>query len=115
MSVTNVLAVVPTADFATASGWYEQLLGRAADRTPMDGCHEWQLTDNGGIQLVNDATHAGSTQVTIAVPDVEVFVAEATGRGVAFAEVGDVPSGRFRLGTVADPDGNTLTFAQVLD
>ncbi len=65
MTVTNVLAVVPTAGFDAASTWYERFAGRPADRVPMDGCSEWQL-------------------------------------------------GQFRIGSIDDPDGNTITFGQPL-
>src|SRR5690606_33548278 len=47
MTVVQLLAVVPTADFDTARAWYTRLAGRPADRSPMDGCDEWQLTGSG--------------------------------------------------------------------
>ena len=78
MTVTNVLAVVPTADFDAASTWYERFTGRPADRVPMDGCSEWQLIPGGAIQLIRDAEHAGSAQLTIGVDDLDAHAAVLT-------------------------------------
>jgi len=112
--VLSVLTVVPTAGFEAAAEWYERFLGRPADRRPMDGCWEWQLADGGGIQLFRDAEHAGGTQVTLAVEDVDGLAAGLAARGVPVEEPADVPSGQFRLTTVTDPDGNSFVLAQQL-
>lgn len=114
MSIVNLLAVVPTADFATGRDWYARLAGRPADRSPMDGCDEWQLTDGGAVQLYRDPEHAGSTQLTLGVADLDAHAATLAGRGLELADVQTVPSGQFRIGFLRDPDGNSLVFAQDL-
>jgi len=114
VTVTNVLAVVPTADFDAASTWYERFTGRPADRVPMDGCSEWQLIPGGAIQLIRDAEHAGSAQLTIGVDDLDAHAAVLTERGLSLRGVAGTPSGQFRIGSIDDPDGNTITFGQPL-
>jgi predicted enzyme related to lactoylglutathione lyase len=112
--VVNVLAVVPVADFEPTVQWYERLIGRAPDRRPMDGCAEWQLARTGGIQVYHAPDDAGSTNVIVGVDDVDEHVAVLAGRGVD-VEAFDVPSGQFRLATLQDPAGNTITFGQTLE
>jgi catechol 2,3-dioxygenase-like lactoylglutathione lyase family enzyme len=114
MTIVNVLAMVPTADFDTARAWYARVAGRPADRSPMDGCDEWQLDVGGAIQLYRDPDHAGSTQLTIAVTDLEAHATALARRDLYLRGVATVPSGRFRVGTLLDPDGNRLVFAQDL-
>lgn len=50
MLINHVLAVVPASDIATARDWYERLLARGPDNTPMDVLVEWQLTDSAGCR-----------------------------------------------------------------
>lgn len=114
MTVVQLLAVVPTADFDTARAWYTRLAGRPADRSPMDGCDEWQLTGRGSIQLYRDPEHAGTGQLTLGVAELDEHAAELAERGLHLTGVHTVPSGQFRLGFLRDPDGNSLVFAQDL-
>jgi predicted enzyme related to lactoylglutathione lyase len=113
MAVVNVLPVLMVEDFDAAVTWYEALFGRAPDRRPMDGCVEWQLAGSGGVQVYRDAESAGGSTVIIGVDDVDAYVAELGGRGIG-AETFDVPSGQFRLATIQDPAGNTITLGQQL-
>ncbi|MYV98261.1 VOC family protein [Streptomyces sp. SID3343] len=114
MTILNVLAMVPTADFETARAWYARVAGRPADRSPMDGCDEWQFAVGGAIQLYRDLDHAGLTQLTIAVTDLDAHATTLAQRDLYLRGVSTVPSGRFRVGTLQDPDGNRLVFAQEL-
>lgn len=113
MTITDVLAVLPSANFKAAAAWYERLVGRPADRRPMDGLVEWQLCPGGAIQLTESAEHAGSAQVTVGVDDVEAYAAELAERGLSL-QVTDTASGQFRIGTIKDLDGNAIVFAQTL-
>jgi catechol 2,3-dioxygenase-like lactoylglutathione lyase family enzyme len=114
MTIVNVLAMVPTADFDTARAWYARVAGRPADRSPMNGCDEWQLVAGGAIQLYRDPDHAGYTQLTIVVTDLDAQATTLAQRDLYLRGVSTVPSGRFRVGTLQDPDGNRLVFAQDL-
>lgn len=113
MSIVNVLTTLQVDDFDTAVRWYETLFGRAPDRRPMDGLAEWQLTPGGGVQVYLNAAAAGATTVVIGVESLDTHIADLGGRGIG-AEVFDVPSGKFRLATLQDPAGNTLTFSESL-
>jgi glyoxylase I family protein len=111
MPISNVLAVLSVADMDIARSWYTQLLGRDPDRTPMPESNEWQVTEGGWLQVVKDPTHAGQSMVTLNVDDLERASAEFAGRGV---EIGGINEGdEFKIAAVKDPDGNTLTFAEV--
>jgi len=53
VNIERVLASVAVADLARAEEWYERVLGRRADSTPMPGLAEWHLTDGGWLQVVD--------------------------------------------------------------
>lgn len=114
MAVINVLAVVPTADLEAARPWWAALVGRDADRVPMPSDVEWQLTATGGIQLVDDPAHAGTATVTLGVDDVDAALVAAARRGLSVLEALTVPSRRFRIAQLRDPDGNSVVLAQDL-
>ena len=111
MRITDVLSVMPVADYEASVGWYERLFGRLADNVPMPSCHEWQLTDSGWLQVIDDAEHAGSSMLTMAVDDIEEEASALAARSVAVVDVRDVNMA-LRLGTVVDPSGNAITLAQ---
>lgn len=114
MSVTTVLAVIPTTDRAAARPWWTALLRREPDQVPMPGDLEWYFPDGGGLQVVDDAEHAGSGQVTLGVDDVDAELAAATERGLDVPDAQTVPSGQFRIAMLTDPDGNGVVLAQGL-
>jgi len=68
MSIEQVLAVVPVADFEAAHAWYERLFGRPADNLPMAGrLVEWRVTENGWVQVTFDADRSGWGLLNFAV------------------------------------------------
>ena len=109
MAIDHVLAVVPTADFETACGWYERLLGRGPDNRPMDGLAEWRVTDTGWLQVSHDADRAGSGLLNLAVDDLASHLDGLISRGLTPGEVTTVTKG-VQLSALRDPDGNTITF-----
>lgn len=113
MSFSNVFAVVTVTDWEAALVWYERFFGRPADRTPMNGLAEWQLTADGGFQVVQDAERGGSALVTLTPDDLESCVADLAKRDISDVQVvrGDVAA----FAQVSDPEGNTITLAQDLD
>jgi catechol 2,3-dioxygenase-like lactoylglutathione lyase family enzyme len=112
MTITNVLAVMCVADMEVARPWYTKLLGREPDHVPMPESNEWQLTDGGWLQVVQDPSHAGQSMVTVNVDDLERASADFARRGV---EIGGINAGsQFKLAAVRDPDGNTLTFSEAM-
>ncbi len=112
MAVTTAFAVVPSVNLAAARGWWTRLLGREPDRVPMPSDLEWLFPEGGGMQLVDDAEHAGAGSVTLGVSDVDAELAGAAERGIEVPQAQTVPSGRFRIAMLHDLDGNTVVLAQ---
>ena len=108
MAIDHVLAVVPVADIETAHGWYERLLGRAADNRPMDSLAEWRVTDTGWVQVHLDADRAGSALLNFAVDDLAAHLDGLKDRGLAPGAIQTVNKG-VQLSAITDPDGNTIT------
>jgi predicted enzyme related to lactoylglutathione lyase len=108
MEFENVLAHLDVGDFDGALSWYEKFFGRKADRRPMDGTAEWQLSAGGGIQIYGDSGAAAT--VVLGVEDVDNTLVEINGRGISVA-VDETLSGKFRLAFVKDPAGNTIVLS----
>lgn len=109
MTFTNVLASLTVTDLAAALEWYERLLGRPADRTPMPGLAEWQVTDSGAVQVFQADEGAGSGVVTLRVADLDAVVRELA------VEPGELITGTgARFTQLKDPDGNTIVLAETL-
>lgn len=114
MAVTTAYAVVPSADLAAARVWWTALLGREPDRVPMPNDVEWHFPGGGGLQLIDDAGHAGAGSVTLGVDDVDAELTEIADRGLDVPQAQTVPTQQFRIATLRDPDGNTVVLAQEL-
>lgn len=99
----------PTRDIAAGAAWYERLFGRPPDNRPMDGLVEWQLTDNGWLQVTEDADRAGTALLNLAVDDIKAHMGGVRSRGFDPGEVQTVTKG-VQLSAIDDPDGNTITF-----
>ena len=113
MPIANVLAGIAVADFDTALGWYEQLMGRPADDRPMDGLAEWHFADTGAIQVIRDADRAGNALLTLGVNDLPGFVAALAERGLTSGAIDSTTSDRVDFAASTDPDGNTITVVSV--
>lgn len=115
MSISNVLAVVAVTDFDAARIWYERLLGRPADRQPMAGCAEWQITANGGLQVVRNPGRSGRAFLTLGVVDLDGQLAYLAGRGLATGPVEESRTDTglaMRTASITDPAGNIVTFGE---
>ena len=113
MTINSVIAVVFVADFDDSVAFYERLLDQAPTARPMGGSAMWQLTGSGVLQVNQVPERAGRAAVVLGVEDVDAFVVDARTRG--FDLVAETEStGHFRLATLDDPVGNTVTFSQTL-
>jgi predicted enzyme related to lactoylglutathione lyase len=108
MAITAVLAVIPVAEFEEACDWYESFFGRPADQLPMDSLAEWHFAAAGVVQVFHDPGKSGRTTVNFFLDDLDDRVAALTARGITTTDPVVVSSGRQRLVTCADPDGNQL-------
>ncbi|MGW1539117.1 VOC family protein [Streptomyces sp. NPDC002309] len=112
MAIRTVYAVIPVADFAAARAWYERLWGRPADRDPLSGLAEWEVTRGGAIQLLHEPDRAGSAMLTLAVEDVADEVRLVAERGLDLGAVQETSDARYRVAAANDPSGNVVTLAQ---
>jgi catechol 2,3-dioxygenase-like lactoylglutathione lyase family enzyme len=111
MAITHCFAGVPVSDFRSARSWYERLFGRAPDLVPHENEVAWQVVGAGWVYVVRDADRAGRALLTLLVDDLELQIAELAERGLATSEIETLP-GKARKAVIADPDGNSVTFAQ---
>lgn len=112
MALTRLSAQTIVRDHDPAIEWYVRLFGREPDERPMDGLAEWQLTDTGWLQVFADASKAGSSVVTLGVDDLDEHARPLAGRGLELDRQ-TTPRGQ-QLGSITDPDGNLIMFAQDL-
>jgi len=70
MNFKNVYAGIMTRDIETAKEWYGKLFGRKSDYNPMEILHEWNFSNGGVLQLVEDKERAGYSSITIMVSDI---------------------------------------------
>jgi catechol 2,3-dioxygenase-like lactoylglutathione lyase family enzyme len=112
LGVSVLFAALPVADITAASAWYERLLGRPPDMRPHAGEATWQVAQAGWIYVVADVPRAGSGLVTLIVDDLDATLGELADRGIQAGSVETLGNG-VRKATVADPDGNAISFGEV--
>ena len=113
MPIHNALASVAVKDLRSSGQWYEKLLGRPADSTPMAEVSEWKFDGGGWLQVYQNAERAGTGSVTLAVRDLDAQVADLRREGI---EPGaPMKSPKVNVVMIKDPDGNSIAFAQALD
>ena len=113
MSIQNVLASVAVKDSQAAVKWYEKLLGRPADSTPMPEVAEWKFPRGGWLQVYRLPERAGSGSFTLAVDNLAAEIRKLDALGIDTRQ----QSGDAKVKTVmiADPDGNHIAFAEAID
>jgi catechol 2,3-dioxygenase-like lactoylglutathione lyase family enzyme len=99
-----VFAGLPVSDLEPALAWYERLLGRPPDMRPHAGEAVWQLAEGALIYVVVDPERAGRGLLTLIVDDVDVELEPIARETIAAG----------RKTVFADPDGNRITFAQLV-
>lgn len=113
MSIDNALASVAVKDLKAAVAWYEQLLGRAPDSTPMPEVAEWKFPRGGWLQVYQLPERAGHGSFTLAVSDIEEVIAHAQGLGIDTSSKSSGPMVKTLM--ITDQDGNHIAFAEALD
>jgi predicted enzyme related to lactoylglutathione lyase len=107
-----LFASVPVADLRAALTWYEALFGRAADIVPNESEVMWCVAGNGWLYVIEDRERAGMTVATIAVDDLDQFVADLANRGISSGPIEAVGDAGFKS-NVKDADGNVISWIQV--
>jgi hypothetical protein len=109
VTVDKVYAVISTGHLDQSKEWYTRFFGRAPDLHPMAEVYEWYV-GAGGVQLVDDATRAGQSMLTVIVPDLEDCRRALQSRQLT---LGSSSGGDFaRIAQITDVDGNQVTLAQ---
>jgi predicted enzyme related to lactoylglutathione lyase len=110
-NIKSVISVLPVKDFEAALNWYKKLLGRDPDVVPMEGIAEWQLVENGWIQVSTDAERAGCTTVVLEVNDLEAQCKACSDADVSIGEIVEYPE-VIKMVEITDPEGNKISFVQ---
>lgn len=113
MSIDNVLASVAVKDLKAAVAWYEQLLRRPADSTPMPELAEWKFERGGWLQVYELPERAGHGSFTLTVSDIEEVVAHVQKLGIDASNRSAGPMVKTLM--ITDPDDNHIAFAEALD
>ena len=112
--IANVFASIAVHDLDAAIAWYQKLLGRGPDSTPMPEVAEWSFSRGGWLQVYRATdTRVGNGSCTFAVDDIDGMVRHAETMGIDVSDRADGP--RVRTLMITDPDGNHLAFAQTSD
>ena len=112
-NLNSVVSILPVADHPAAVAWYQRWIGREPDVVPADGVAEWQLAEAAWIQVSVADDGTGTSSVVVGVDDLDLQLEHCAATGVDVGDVDDL--GFIRLAATTDPDGNTITFVQVID
>lgn len=104
-----LFAGVPVTDYATALAWYKQLLGSEPSFFPNEIEAVWELAENRYLYIIQQPEHAGHTQLTIYVDDLNVVTTQVAERGLHPAKQETFPAGSSK-NTYCDPDKNEISF-----
>jgi len=113
MSITNALASVAVRDLSSAVAWYADLFGRPADSTPTSEVAEWRFDMGGRLQVYQLPERAGSGSFTLAVSSVREAVAHLAKFNIDTSQIAS--GAQLKTLMIADPDGNHIAFAEVID
>jgi predicted enzyme related to lactoylglutathione lyase len=113
MSIDNAIASVAVKDLNAALAWYERLLGRPADSTPMPEVAEWTFARGGWLQVYQLPERAGHGSFTLAVTDLDQVVARVQSLGI---DTSQRSSGAMvKTLMIVDLDGNHIAMAETID
>ena len=113
LTIKYVFAGIAVADYDSALAWYTRFFGRSPDVVVTENESMWQVTEAGWIYVVGDSNRAGKALLTLLVNDLEGYVAELGGRGLAPGAIETVP-GLYRKAVISDPKGNMISLGEDL-
>lgn len=113
MSIDNAIASLAVRNLASAVKWYEALLGRTADSTPMPELAEWKFPRGGWLQIYQLPERAGSGSCTLSVSNIEEVVTLAEKLGIDTSQRSS--GAQVKTLMIVDPDGNHVAFAEASD
>lgn len=113
MSIDNALASMAVKDLKAAVSWYQLLFQRPADSTPMPEVAEWKFPRGGWLQIYEAPERAGGCSCTLAVSDIAEIAAHVRRLGIEPTQ--SASGAQVKTLMIADPDGNSIAFAETLD
>jgi catechol 2,3-dioxygenase-like lactoylglutathione lyase family enzyme len=105
----DLFAGIPVSDYATATAWYEQLLGAPPSFLPNDIEAVWEVAEHRYVYIQVRPADAGHAVNTLFVEDLDDRMAKIAARGLEPAERETYENG-VRKVTFRDPDGNEFGF-----
>lgn len=111
--IQNALASVAVKDLKTAVKWYEKLLGKPPDSTPMPEVAEWKFERGGWLQVYQLPERAGSGSFTLAVNNIQEEVRKVAAMGIDIRQ--QAANQQVKTLMITDPDGNHIALAEALD
>jgi predicted enzyme related to lactoylglutathione lyase len=112
MPIENVFASVPVSDLNAAKAWYEELLGRPPDTTPMPEVAERQFKRGGWLQVYALPERAGNGSFTLSVSDLDAETRKLDAQGIDTSN--RAGSATVKTLMIKDPDGNSIALAEPL-
>ncbi|HEX3332137.1 MAG TPA: VOC family protein [Gaiellales bacterium] len=106
-----LFAGVAVADLAAEIDWFSRLIGRPPDILPNADEAMWSATGSGSLYLVRRPARAGHAHLTLAVDDLDRWMADLARRGIEPTHIETVPAGRKLV--FADPEGNEIGLAEI--
>jgi catechol 2,3-dioxygenase-like lactoylglutathione lyase family enzyme len=101
----DLFAGIAVSDYERALEWYERLLGSPPTFQPHGTESVWTLREHGHINVLLSPDHAGHSQVTLFLGDLDGFVDAAGSRGI-HPESRETYDNGVRKVIFRDPDGN---------
>jgi catechol 2,3-dioxygenase-like lactoylglutathione lyase family enzyme len=115
MPIANAIASLAVRDLQAAVQWYRAVLGKAPDSQPMPEVAEWQFERGGWLQVYSAPDRAGRGSVTLAVTSIDGEAERLAGLGLEIDTSRRTTSVKVKTLMIADPDGNSIAFAEALD
>lgn len=110
----DLYSVVCVRDRAVSKKWFEVFFGRPADEVIGEE-YLWQVGENAWV-VIDDrymrAVRVGGTMITLGVTDLDDILARLAAYGIEHEPVETYGNG-VRHVEVLDPDGNSLSLAEV--
>jgi catechol 2,3-dioxygenase-like lactoylglutathione lyase family enzyme len=114
MVPVDLYSVVCVRDRTTSQKWFEVFFGRPADELIGEECL-WQVGENAWV-VIDDrylrAARACGTMITIGVADLDDILARLAAHGIKH-ELAETCGNGVRRAEVLDPDGNSLSLAEM--